>query len=153
MPHTTPSPFPWPQDNTGAEAAAFFNAYSAAFAAYDAARVAELFDLPLTVLTAERPVAYGSREQVAPYVQGLLDTYRGIGLAWPVPAAVWAWPCGGDLARVEVLWLLRNAEQAEIMRFSTSYLLRRAAPGPDGWKLSVVVSYEEPVKLPAAKPA
>lgn len=153
MSHPTPSPFPSPQDSTGAEAAAFFNDYSAAFAAYDADRVAALFDQPLTVLTAERPIAYTDRAQVTGYVRGLLDTYRQIGLAWPVPAAVWAWPCGADLARVEVLWLLRNQEHGEIMRFSTSYLLRRAAPGPDGWRLSVVVSYEEPVKLPAAKPA
>lgn len=153
MSQPTPSPFPSPQDTTGAEAAAFFNEYSAAFAAYDTDRIAGLFDQPLTVLTAQRPIAYAGRDEVRAYVDGLLATYREIGLAWPVPAAVWAWPCGTDLARVEVLWLLRSADRGEIMRFSTSYLLRRAAPGPQGWKLSVVVSYEEPVKLPAATPA
>jgi len=137
-------------DPTGAEAAAFYSDYSAAFAAYDVDRVAALFDTPLTVLTADRSIVYTDAEQIRRYVQGLMDTYKGIGLAWPVPAAVWAWPCGPDIARTEVMWLLRNQERAEIMRFSTSYLLRRAA---DGWKLAVVVSYEEPKKLPAATPA
>ncbi|MFM2044868.1 MAG: hypothetical protein RLY86_3444 [Pseudomonadota bacterium] len=142
---------PTPQDRIGAEAAGFFTAYSAAFAAYDAERIVALFDRPMTVLTAGRTIAYAEETAVRAYVQGLLDTYREIGLAWPVPAAVWAWPCGADIARVEVLWILRNHEREEIMRFSTSYLLRRA--GDDGWKLAVVVSYEEPVKLPAATPA
>ncbi|MFV3127325.1 hypothetical protein [Niveispirillum sp. KHB5.9] len=132
----------------GAEAAAYFNAYSAAFAAYDTERVASLFDQPLTVLTAARPIVHGDQDAVRAYVDGMLDTYRSIGLAWPVPAAVWAWPCGDDLARAEVLWLLRSADRAEIMRFSTSYLLRRDADA--GWRVSVVISYEEPEKLPAA---
>lgn len=131
----------------GAEAAAYFNGYSAAFAAYDGPRVAALFDQPLTVLTAAKPIVYGDPDAVRAYVDGMLDTYRHIGLAWPVPAAVWAWPCGDDLARAEVLWLLRSADRAEIMRFSTSYVLRR--DGDAGWRVAVVISYEEPVKLPA----
>ena len=148
-----PTPSPLPQDSIGAEAAAFFNNYSAAFAAYDPARVAGLFDQPLTVLTAERAIALTDSDQILSYVDRLLDTYREIGLAWPVPAAVWAWPCGTDIARVEVLWVLRSEAREEIMRFSTSYLLRRAPGAEGGWKLAVVVSYEEPVKLPAARPA
>ncbi len=131
----------------GAEAAAYFNGYSAAFAAYDTDRVSALFDQPLTVLTATKPIVHGDLEAVRAYVDGMLDTYRHIGLAWPVPAAVWAWPCGENLARAEVLWLLRSADRAEIMRFSTSYVLRRDADA--GWRVSVVISYEEPVKLPA----
>lgn len=131
----------------GAAAAAYFNGYSAAFAAYDADRIAALFDQPLTVLTAARPIVHADAAAVRAYVEGMLDTYRHVGLAWPVPAAVWAWPCGDDLARAEVLWLLRSADRAEIMRFSTSYVLRR--DGDAGWRVSVVISYEEPVKLPA----
>lgn len=138
-------------DTIGAEAAAFFGAYSAAFAKYDAAAVAALFDQPLAVLTADRPLSYGDAAAVQGYVGELLDVYRSIGLAWPVPAAVWAWPCGPRLARAEVLWLLRNEGREEIMRFSTSYVLRKADDGT--WKLAVVISYEEPVKLPAANPA
>jgi len=130
----------------GAEAAAYFNGYSAAFAAYDTDRVAALFDQPLTVLTATKPIVHGDLDAVRAYVDGMLDTYRHIGLAWPVPAAVWAWPCGENLARAEVLWLLRSADRAEIMRFSTSYVLRR--DGDAGWRVAVVISYEEPVKLP-----
>lgn len=131
----------------GAEAAAYFNGYSAAFAAYDTDRIVGLFDQPLTVLTAAKPIVHGDPDAVRAYVDGMLDTYRNIGLAWPVPAAVWAWPCGDHLARAEVLWLLRSADRAEIMRFSTSYVLRRDAAA--GWKVAVVISYEEPVKLPA----
>lgn len=131
----------------GAEAAAYFNGYSAAFAAYDTDRVAALFDQPLTVLTAARPIVHGDLDAVRAYVDGMFDTYRSIGLAWPVPAAVWAWPCGENLARAEVLWLLRSADRGEIMRFSTSYLLRRDVNA--GWRVSVVISYEEPAKLPA----
>jgi hypothetical protein len=135
----------------GAEAAAYFNGYSAAFAAYDADRVSALFDRPLTVLTAEAPIVHADMAAVRAYVNDMFDTYHSIGLAWPVPAAVWAWPCGKDLARAEVLWLLRSKDRAEIMRFSTSYLLRRDVDA--GWRVAVVISYEEPVKLPAGGPA
>jgi len=145
----TPAPQPLAA-TTGAEAAAFFRDYSAAFAAYDADRIVDLFDLPLTVVTADRPIVYADRDAVAGYVRHLLATYREIGLAWPVPAAEWAWPCGERLARAEVMWLLRSEERTEIMRFSTAYILRRAAAG---WKLAVVISYEEPRKLPKADPA
>ena len=131
----------------GADAAAYFNGYSAAFAAYDSDRIAALFDQPLTVLTAARPIVHADLGAVRTYVDGMLDSYRHIGLAWPVPAAVWAWPCGDNLARAEVLWLLRSADRAEIMRFSTSYVLRRDVDA--GWRVAVVISYEEPVKLPA----
>ncbi|MFV3076676.1 hypothetical protein [Niveispirillum fermenti] len=131
----------------GAEAASFFNGYSTAFAAYDADRLVTLFDRPLTVLAAAGSAIHADDAAVRAYVDGMFDTYHGIGLAWPVPAAVWAWPCGENLARAEVLWLLRSKDREEIMRFSTSYVLRRA--GAEGWRVAVVISYEEPVKLPA----
>jgi hypothetical protein len=47
------------------------------------------------------------------------------------------------------LWLLRSEDRAEIMRFSTSYVLRRDAAA--GWKLAVVIAYEEPGKLPGSQ--
>ncbi|MQP67015.1 hypothetical protein GE253_16935 [Niveispirillum sp. SYP-B3756] len=137
------------ENRTGAEVAAFFDRYSTAFAAYDAAALTALFDRPLTVLTAAHPLTHADDAAVRHYVEAMFTTYHGIGLAWPVPAAVWAWPCGPDLARAEVLWLLRSEDRAEIMRFSTSYVLRRDAVA--GWKLAVVIAYEEPGKLPGSQ--
>ncbi|HYE52931.1 MAG TPA: hypothetical protein VEB20_25260 [Azospirillaceae bacterium] len=138
--------------DTAAAVAAYFNRYSAAFAARDADAVRGLFDDPLSVLTAEKNLAYVGPQQLAAYVEGMLDTYRRIGLAWPVPAAVWTWPYGEDLVRAEILWLLRNDTRDEIARFSTGYLLRRAS---GDWKVATVVSYQEPAVLNAhfAEPA
>jgi hypothetical protein len=129
------------QKELAAAAAAYFKDYSAAFAAYDLEALLRLFDAPLTVAAPHCSVIYGDAEAIKGYLSGLLDQYRAIGLAWPVPAAHWAWPCGDRLARAETLWLLRNKEKDEIMRFSTSYILRRDASS--AWRAAVVVAYEE----------
>ncbi|WP_029012498.1 hypothetical protein [Niveispirillum irakense] len=138
-----------PDNQVGAEVAAYFNRYSAAFSAYDTPLLVSLFDQPLTVLTAAHPTIHGDGAAVTRYVEGMFAAYHGIGLAWPVPAAVWAWPCGEGLARAEVLWLLRSEQREEIMRFSTSYVLRR--DGAEGWKVAVVIAYEEPGKVPGTQ--
>lgn len=135
-------------DDLTAEAAGqFFHTYSEAFAAYDIDRVLTHHDHPLTVVTAAGARVFPERDKAREFLQGQMDTYRKLGMAWPVPAAALTFAYGNDLARAEVMWLLRDAAGNEVARWSTIYCLRRT---PDGWKLCIVVSHEEPTHLAAA---
>lgn len=132
------------EDMTAEAAGHFFRTYSEAFAAYDVDRVLALHDHPLTVVTAEGPRVFPDRAGARAFLAAQMDVYRTLDMAWPVPAAALTFAYGKDLARAEVMWILRSTAGDEVARWSTIYCLRRT---PDGWKLCIVVSHEEPVRL------
>ncbi len=135
-------------NDMSAEAAGhFFRTYSEAFASYDVDKVLSHHDHPLTVVTAAGPRVFPERAQARAFLAEQMETYHRLGMAWPVPAAALTFAYGNDLARAEVMWILRNPAGDEVARWSTIYCLRRT---DDGWKLCIVVSHEEPKHLAAA---
>jgi len=138
------------QEKTDAiDAMAFFHTYSEAFAAYDLERVLNHHDDPLTVVTPDGPRVFPDRGQARAFLAGQMDVYRGLGMAWPVPAAALTVAYGHDLARAEVDWILRDRQGGEIARWKTIYLLRRTE---NGYKLPIVVAPEEGAALAGLMP-
>jgi ketosteroid isomerase-like protein len=135
-------------NDMSAEAAGrFFHTYSEAFAADDIERVLAHHDHPLTVVRASGAQVFPDRAEARAFLQQQMDGYRSLGMAWPVPAAALTFAYGGDLARAEVMWILRDRDGRQIARWTTIYCLRRT---DQGWRLCIIVSHEEPAAMASA---
>ncbi len=127
----------------------FFVRYAEAFSAFDLDRLSAFLEDQLVIVAEDRTHSFNERLTVRANMEGLLRLYAKLGIARAVPVTVLGqpYPSNPALAGAEVTWSMQDRHGRQILRFSTSYLLRRR--GAD-WRVAVAVAHDEPAKLAKA---
>ncbi len=119
--------------------AAFFDGFVAAFATFDAARVAALYRLPVVAMQADGTVqCFATRADLERAFQAYLDGYRRDG------ASTCRWrdldvaPIGGQAALATVTWDVLDAAGAQIRSWRESYNLVRTE---SGWRAMASIDH------------
>lgn len=114
----------------------FFVKYAEAFARYDAPCAGRFFAFPLHVVSvAENPAAISvsSRDDWLPVLDGLLGSYRRLGVVGEVPLELETSELTRRACSVRVHWELRRDDGSAIYDFATIYTLARLqGPGQGG---------------------
>jgi hypothetical protein len=120
------------QDVKQTEAAkGFFDRFVAAFASFDATRVAALFATPGVALRQDGSiVALTAREDVVRYYQAALDGYHRDGCRSCRWSGLSLTPMGGRSMLAAVTWELRRDDGSLVVRWRQSYSLAIGADGP-----------------------
>lgn len=127
----------------------FFVRYAEAFTAFDLDRLMAFLEDQLVVVTEDRTHSFAERHSVRLNMEGLLRTYRKLGIARAVPVTVLGQPYASNpnLAGAEVSWSMQDRHGRQIIRFSTGYMLRRRG---NDWRIAIAVAHDEPVRLAKA---
>ena len=106
--------------------AAFFEDFAAAFATFDAARVADLYQVPVVSMQADGSIqCFASRGELERSFRAFLDGYRRDGAhacRWHDLDVV---PVGGQAALATVTWDILDAGAEPILTWRESYNLVR----------------------------
>ncbi len=127
----------------------FFKLYAEAFTRYDALGLAELFAFPLQVVSiAETPtaIAIPSRDAWLPVLDGLLGSYRRLGVADSVPLELEVSELTARACSVRVHWELQRKDGSGIYDFAAIYTLAQVG---DAWR-AFAIAHDELPKLAAA---
>ena len=122
----------------------FFETYRAAFARYDAHALAELFVLPLHVVSdAETvtPTSVTSRNEWIKVLDGLLGAYRRLNVAVGEPLDLAVVELSSRVASARVHWRLRSGDGKPIYDFTGFYTLIRVG---DAWRVAAIAHDELP---------
>jgi hypothetical protein len=131
------------------QARSFFERYAAAFARYDAVALVELFAFPLHIVgIVDMPTAISipSRDDWLPLLDGLLGSYRRLGVAGGVPLELQVSELTGRACSVRLHWELRRDDGSAIYDFTAIYTLAQV---DRAWRVFAIVHDELP-KLNAA---
>lgn len=127
----------------------FFVRYADAFSGFDLDRICAFLDDLLVIVTEEKTHTFHDRPTIRTNMEGLLRTYRRLGVARSVPVSVVGQPLVGNplLAAADIVWCLQDLHGRQLLRFSTGYLLRRRG---NDWRIAVAIAHDEGPKLARA---
>jgi hypothetical protein len=122
---------PRPNKIDHAAAAELFDRFARAFAAFDAAKVAELFAIPSVALGKNGSIAgLSTRQDLLGYYQAALDTYKRMGCRTCRWAQLEVCPMGAQASLATVSWELLRADGSIALRWRQSYCLSNHRDGP-----------------------
>lgn len=122
----------------------FLDAYRAAFEAYDAAAIAELFAYPCQVTSdagAVSVTAVPTRDAWLPQLERLLAAYEGIGVRSAHVLEHRVTELAPRLAQAVVRWRLIGGEERPLYDFDATYTL---ADLGDGLRIAAIAHNEAP---------
>jgi hypothetical protein len=123
-----------------ADVAGFFAGYAAAYDAFDAAAIAERFDVPSYILHADRDsAAFTSREALVANMERVNEINRANDYGRAEPGALTLKILAPTLVLATVPWTIRTRAGSVLWRFTCTYNLARRA---DGWKILVCTNHE-----------
>jgi hypothetical protein len=127
----------------------FLKRYAEAFTRYDALALAELFAFPLQIVSvAETPtiIAVQSRDDWLPVLDGLLGSYRRLGVAGGVPLELEVSELTARACSARVHWELQRDDGSGIYDFTAIYTLAQVC---GAWRV-FAIAHDELPKLAAA---
>ena len=127
----------------------FLDEYRATFARYDAEALADLFAFPFHVLSDSEeiaPLSIASRGDWVGVLEGLLGSYRQLGVAAGELLEVDVRELTPRLVLTTVHWELRRDDGSAIYRFTATYTLALIG---GAWRVAAIAHDELP-KLQAA---
>jgi hypothetical protein len=120
-----------PSEIDRAAAAELFDRFASAFAAFDAAKVAELFAIPSVALRKDGSIAgLSTREDLLGYYKAALDTYKRMGCRTCRWAQLEMRPMGAQASLATVSWELLRADGSIALCWRQSYCLSNHQDGP-----------------------
>ncbi len=122
----------------------FFDAYRAAFAAFDVLAIADLFAYPCHITSNGGQVAVktvANREAWVPQIERPVDAYRAIGVRSAEILGLQLIELMPRLAQATVHWRLVDREGGRIYDFDASYTL---ADRGDGMRITAIAHNETP---------
>ena len=115
-----------------AELSAFLNQYNEAFAT-DGDQIAALYCIPTISMRVDGSIhGFQSRDEVARFFQGVIDTYRGEGAIGGSPHDLEVIPIGERSALATVTWKNLRADGSVARQWRQSYNVVRYA---GGWRI------------------
>ncbi|KRR10643.1 hypothetical protein CQ12_19435 [Bradyrhizobium jicamae] len=115
------------------EMSVFFHRYNEAFATYDGNQIAELYCVPCITMRGDGSIhCFQSRDEIARFFQGVVDTYRREGAVGGTPHEVVAVPIGERSALASATWKNLRDDGSVARQFRTSYNVVRFA---EGWRI------------------
>jgi hypothetical protein len=127
------------------EVRAFFNLYNEAFLSFDGKQVAALYYAPTVTMRGDGSIhCLQSREDLASFFQGVIDTYRKDGYADSNLKGFEVLPIGDLSALATMDWEMLRQDRSLIRRWRQSYNVVRT---PAGWRILVATFH---VGKPAA---
>lgn len=122
----------------------FFDIYRAAFEAFDAAAIANLFAYPCQITGGGPEIAITTipdRGVWIPQIQQLLAAYRAIGVRSAQPEELQVVELTPGLAQATIHWGLRDQEERTIYDFDATYTL---ADFGQGMRITAIAHNETP---------
>jgi hypothetical protein len=120
-----------PSEISRGAVAELFNRFAGAFAALDAAKVAELFAIPSVALHKDGSIAgLSTRQDLLGYYQAALDIYKRMGCRTCRWAQLEVRPMSAQASLATVSWELLRADGTIALRWRQSYCLSNHQDGP-----------------------
>ena len=117
------------------EVQAFFDQYNEAFASIDGNRIAALYHVPTVTVRGDGSIhCLRSREELAQFFQGVVDTYRRDGFRRSTRHDFELVPIGQRSALATMTWKMLRADGSLIRQWRQSYNVVRLA---EGWRILV----------------
>jgi ketosteroid isomerase-like protein len=146
VPQTAPAPVP---ADPRAELQHFFKSYDAACFDFDADAVANLYDLPCLISSAEGSGSFTARGELRAAFARTFTGYRQQGLVGANLASLTISTLSGDFAQARAIWSLRLARGHDVTSFACHYTLRHAQ---GRWRIVHAVGLDAGDKFARQKP-
>jgi ketosteroid isomerase-like protein len=116
-----------------AEMIAFLSQYNEAFATYDGDQIAALYCVPMVTMRGDGSIhSFQSREEIARFFQGVVDTYRGEGAQSGTMHDLEVVAIGERSALASATWKNMRPDGSVARQFRNSYNVVRF---PEGWRI------------------
>lgn len=134
-------------DSLIAEIRAFFDQYTAAFASFRGDQIAALYYAPTVTMRGDGSIhCLQSREELARFFQGVVDTYRKDGYADSRFLDLEVAPIGDRSVLTTMNWEMLRGDGSLIRRWRQSYNLVRVG---QGWQILVSTFHLPPASTAA----
>ena len=115
------------------EMSAFLNHYNETFATYDGDQIAQLYCVPTVTMRGDGSIhCFQSREEIARFFQGVVDTYRGEGAIGGTMHDLEVIAMGERGALATVTWKNLRPDGSLARQWRQSYNVVRFA---EGWRI------------------
>jgi hypothetical protein len=115
------------------EMTAFLSQYNDSFATYDGNQIAALYCIPAITMRGDGSIhCFQSREELARFFQGVVDTYRGEGAQSGTMHDLEVVPIGERSALASATWKNMRPDGSVARQFRNSYNVVRFA---EGWRI------------------
>ena len=124
------------------EMTAFLSQYDETCSTYDGDQIAALYCVPMITMRGDGSIhCFQSREEIARFFQGVVDTYRGEGAQSGTMHDLEVVPIGERSALATVTWKNRRPDGSVARQFRQSYNVVRFA---EGWRILASTGHAAP---------
>ena len=125
---------------TQKEAVSFFETYADAFAAFDADRIADQFNIPVTILSGAGTAAFIKRDQLVRNFEAVNREHRALEFhRAKLSNCRILRRYGAKMVRIGANWRFERQDGSQIYEFPFEYVLGNYG---QGWKISAAINIE-----------